>query len=344
MANGVPETEVFAAADAVLARGERPTVERVRQELGRGSPARVGQLLEQWWEQLAQRLKGQALLPELPGEVAQAFTNTWRMALVHAGTAAHQALVEQHNDLFARETSLAQERKLWEIALAAAQADLAEETGKLAHIELQLAERQGLVDQLSSQVAEALAHHYLAQTSISDVLSVWLVGTLVSRQALRGDFESLDLLAEGNDKKISRITFNSPAVLETYFNNIAFAFAEMGDTQKAEKYLSNIINSVHKAAYPTATFGLIQFRKGRIDRATSLYEEAVRLSKTKGDKARIRQKMNLELGKFFTTINEMKARRWLDKVVSERHGEAELVKQASAIVQSLRPSKNNSSE
>lgn len=154
MANGVPETEVFAAADAVLARGERPTVERVRQELGRGSPARVGQLLEQWWEQLAQRLKGQALLPELPGEVAQAFTNTWRMALVHAGTAAHQALVEQHNDLFARETSLAQERKLWEIALAAAQADLAEETGKLAHIELQLAERQGLVDQLSSQVTD----------------------------------------------------------------------------------------------------------------------------------------------------------------------------------------------
>lgn len=41
MAIGVPETDVFAAADAVLERGERPTVERVRQELGRGSPARV---------------------------------------------------------------------------------------------------------------------------------------------------------------------------------------------------------------------------------------------------------------------------------------------------------------
>ena len=33
MAVGVPETEVFAAADRVLARGERPTVERVRAEL-----------------------------------------------------------------------------------------------------------------------------------------------------------------------------------------------------------------------------------------------------------------------------------------------------------------------
>jgi len=51
MAVGVPEHEVFAAADAVLARGERPTVERVRMELGRGSPARVGGLLDQWWAQ-----------------------------------------------------------------------------------------------------------------------------------------------------------------------------------------------------------------------------------------------------------------------------------------------------
>jgi hypothetical protein len=55
----VPENDVFAAADAVLARGERPTVERVRLELGRGSPARVGGLLDQWWSRLAERLNGE---------------------------------------------------------------------------------------------------------------------------------------------------------------------------------------------------------------------------------------------------------------------------------------------
>lgn len=47
MAVGVPENDVFSAADAVLARGERPTVERVRLELGRRSPARVGGLFYQ---------------------------------------------------------------------------------------------------------------------------------------------------------------------------------------------------------------------------------------------------------------------------------------------------------
>ncbi|EQD67830.1 cointegrate resolution protein, partial [mine drainage metagenome] len=73
MAIGVPDNEVFSAADRVLARGERPTVERVRVELGRGSPARVGQLLETWWEALAKRLAGEVRLPDLPADVAGAF-------------------------------------------------------------------------------------------------------------------------------------------------------------------------------------------------------------------------------------------------------------------------------
>ena len=154
MASGVPEHEVWAAADAVLARGERPTVERVRTELGRGSPARVGQLLEQWWEQLAQRLKGHALLPELPGDVAQAFTEAWRLALTHADTTAQVALAEEHNRLFAAQTTITQERKLWEIALAEARADLAESANKLAQAELQSTERQGLNDRLAAEVAD----------------------------------------------------------------------------------------------------------------------------------------------------------------------------------------------
>ncbi len=95
MAVGVPENDVFAAADAVLARGERPTVERVRQELGRGSPARVGALLDQWWEQLAARLRGETRLPGLPAEVAQAFMAIWQQATTLAQGVAEQALAGQ---------------------------------------------------------------------------------------------------------------------------------------------------------------------------------------------------------------------------------------------------------
>lgn len=156
MAHGVPETDVFAAADAVLARGERPTVERVRIELGRGSPARVGQLLEQWWERLAQRLKGHSLLPELPGDVAQTFAEAWRLALVQAETTARAMLTEEQNALFAAQTSLTQERKLWEIALAEAQTHAAEQTAQRVQAEAQLRERQALVDQLEAQRIDLL--------------------------------------------------------------------------------------------------------------------------------------------------------------------------------------------
>ena len=154
MAAGVPETDVFAAADAVMARGERPTVERVRVELGRGSPTRVGQLLEQWWERLAQRLKGYALLPDLPGEVAKSFAEVWQLALLQAEATARAALTEDQNALFAAQTTLIQERKLWEIALAEAQSNAAEFAARLAQAETQLCERQALVDQLTAQVAD----------------------------------------------------------------------------------------------------------------------------------------------------------------------------------------------
>jgi chromosome segregation ATPase len=166
MAVGVPETDVFAAADAVLARGERPTVERVRAQLGRGSPARVGQLLEQWWEQLAQRLKGHALLPELPGEVAQGFAELWRLALVHAEAIALAALAEDQNALFAAQTTLTQERKLWEIALAEAQTQVTEAVAQRTQAEAQLQDRLVLIGQLEAQRTDLLQQRDRLQVQV----------------------------------------------------------------------------------------------------------------------------------------------------------------------------------
>ncbi len=54
---GVQMEEVWAAADTVLGLGERPTIERVRQQLGRGSPNTVGPMLDGWYGSLAKRLQ-----------------------------------------------------------------------------------------------------------------------------------------------------------------------------------------------------------------------------------------------------------------------------------------------
>lgn len=48
MTRGISEQDVFAAADKLLSRGERPTIERVRLQLGRGSPNTVNRLLDGW--------------------------------------------------------------------------------------------------------------------------------------------------------------------------------------------------------------------------------------------------------------------------------------------------------
>ncbi|EJM56584.1 methyl coenzyme M reductase, gamma subunit [Pseudomonas sp. GM49] len=164
MAVGVPETEVFAAADAVLARGERPTVERVRLELGRGSPARVGGLLDQWWARLAERLSGETRLPALPGEVSQAFVAVWQQAIHLAQGVAEQALSDQRQVLAAeRERVAAVEDQARQDAAQFRQQATDAVAGRqavelrLADLELLLTQRQTQIEDLQQQ-REGLLH------------------------------------------------------------------------------------------------------------------------------------------------------------------------------------------
>lgn len=177
MAIGVPETDVFAAADAVLARGERPTVERVRLELGRGSPARVGGLLDQWWARLAERLNGETRLPALPAEVSQAFVAIWQQAIHLAQGTAEQALSEQRQVLVAEREQLAevedqarrdaaQYRQLAAEAVAGRQAA---ET-RLADLELLLAQRLTQIEDLRQQREELVRERGEAQQHAQGLL------------------------------------------------------------------------------------------------------------------------------------------------------------------------------
>ena len=53
---GVQQDDVWSAADDLIAEGLRPTIERVRQKIGRGSPNTVSPMLESWFATLAPRL------------------------------------------------------------------------------------------------------------------------------------------------------------------------------------------------------------------------------------------------------------------------------------------------
>lgn len=170
MAVGVPENDVFAAADAVLARGERPTVERVRLELGRGSPARVGGLLDQWWSRLAERLSGETRLPALPSEVAQAFVMIWQQAIHLAQGTAEQALAEQRQVLDAERERVAtvEDQARQDVAQfrqQAAEALVGRQSAesRLADLELLLSQRQLQIEDLQQQRESLLYERHQAQ-------------------------------------------------------------------------------------------------------------------------------------------------------------------------------------
>jgi len=89
----INSSDVDRAADALLRMGSRPTVEKVRATIGRGSPNTINPLLDGWWKRLAGRLDaGPAALHRLPEPVLLAAEGLWLQALDDAG---RRAAVEQ---------------------------------------------------------------------------------------------------------------------------------------------------------------------------------------------------------------------------------------------------------
>jgi hypothetical protein len=99
--------------------------------------------------------------------------------------------------------------------------------------------------------------------------------------------------------------------------------------------LTKIASSIHKEAYPTATLGLIHMRRGHLDKAVALYEDAVRLADKRFDKMRIRQKLNLELGLALSKENPPRARVHLERAADAREGEEGLAETASSALKLL---------
>jgi hypothetical protein len=104
MARGITQLQVDVAADALLQRGERPTIEKVRAELGTGSPNTLTRLLEAWWAGLSERLAAQARanVPGLPESVQRAIMTLWSEATLAARIVAQAEIAERESQAIAR--------------------------------------------------------------------------------------------------------------------------------------------------------------------------------------------------------------------------------------------------
>jgi len=184
--------------------------------------------------------------------------------------------------------------------------------------------------------AYALAWELINDESSANKLIIWIVSWLVAELSLNfRDFERASFLVERYESEVDHLSEGDKLRRSNFFNNAAFAFAENDQLDRAERYLSHISNAIHKEPYPTATLGLIHFRRGHVDRATALYEEAAQLAPTASDKVRIRQKFNLELGKSLLTIDRARAVRTLKRVVDAKGGEPSLVRMANTFLRTL---------
>ena len=96
---GITVRDVELAADALLREGERPTIEKIRGKIGRGSPNTIYPLLDAWWKRLASRLDaGPAALHRLPESVAQVAEALWMQALDDGRRRAEQEINRQVRD------------------------------------------------------------------------------------------------------------------------------------------------------------------------------------------------------------------------------------------------------
>lgn len=114
--------DVFQAADHLLLEGHRPTIDRVRMRLGRGSPNTIQEHLDVWWAHLGSRLRdvpGREF-PELPERVARALQGLWNEALDSAQESLGEIVSTREQSIAMRESALeAREQELIEKEQAA---------------------------------------------------------------------------------------------------------------------------------------------------------------------------------------------------------------------------------
>ncbi len=187
-ARGVQQTDVWAAADQLVGEGLRPTIERVRLKMGRGSPNTVSPLLDGWFATLGARLgvgrAEQSAASDLPETVNQLARELWEEALLEARTEANQrsaaaqrlldaerASIEQREqDLAQRQNNLLERQNTMDELLQVARAQVADLGMRLAQSNQMLDRRETDMAALQLKLTQQDAQRSAAQRSTQEQL------------------------------------------------------------------------------------------------------------------------------------------------------------------------------
>ncbi len=202
---GIGERDVWEAADALLLAGARPTVERVRAQIGRGSPNTVTPLLDGWFKALGGRIQNPAgfrvesRVSAMPRPVDDAATQFWEAALAAARTeieaglrTEREALAREHDELEQTRAEFAAERSRFEGEMRAQQSLIESFKTQIqdtrAALDLAQAERAALI----SGQHRMQSQHEHARTA----LETELLETRKTVQALREEISAVQAAAD----------------------------------------------------------------------------------------------------------------------------------------------------
>ena len=191
MARGITEHDVHTAADALVAAGERPTVERIRAHLGTGSPNTVTRWLETWWRALGLRLDGHQArlhLPEAPEAVVRAAGQWWNLALEAAKASLEEELSVERAALQSDRDALQQARKALDAEAAALRTDKEAALAAKRLAEAQSTEQARLITRLEAQIEEL--------TGLRDAAGKREAEIEAARQALEQRLQTLQKAAD----------------------------------------------------------------------------------------------------------------------------------------------------
>lgn len=172
MAKGITENDVHLAADAILAGGNRPTVERIRAHLGTGSPNTVTRWLETWWRAIGGRLTAQQerlTWPEAPSDVAAAASRLWELALLRADANAEARLADERMALQGAYSAIAERESVAQMQVQAAFEEQSQAREALKASEMRLADLQRLLEQQAAQIQDLQQERGEAQVREADL-------------------------------------------------------------------------------------------------------------------------------------------------------------------------------
>lgn len=174
MAKGITENDVHVAADAILAGGNRPTVERIRAHLGTGSPNTVTRCLETWWRAIGGRLAAQQerlTWPEAPSDVAAAASKLWELALLRADANAEARLGDERMALQGAYAAIAERESVAQMQVQAAFEEQSQAREALKASEMRLTDLQRLLEQQAAQIRDLQHERGEAQVREADLIA-----------------------------------------------------------------------------------------------------------------------------------------------------------------------------